>query len=184
MGGWHGHYAVVVFGGSGLISHWSVPWNDDRLIRDDGQIPLGCADHSVDTASGRVVDERIKAVPPCVSEVNNVSLFKQYGDIASCVGRSVILQSYPGVVVMQMVFVIKHGCRKGAGWRRRKGIAPAFNTRGGRKTFSRILVRCNRCSCRMHPGISICVIDMPMSIYQLCEGVRAQAVESCRNSRS
>src|SRR5258707_2405084 len=36
----------------------------------------------------------------------------------------------------------------------------------------------------MHPRISICVIDMPMSIYQLCEGVRAQVVESCCNSRS
>jgi hypothetical protein len=54
--------------------------------------------------------------------------------------------------------------------------------------FSRIQPCCGmrsiyRCSCRMHPRISICVIDMPMSIYQLCDRVRAQAVESWHNSQ-
>src|SRR5258708_25897071 len=110
------------------MTYRSVPWKDDRLIGDDGQILPACTNHSVDAASGRVVDERIKAVPPRVSDVNNVSLFKEHGNIAICVRRSVIPQRDPGVVVMHMVFLIKHGCRNCAGWRRRKGIAPAFNT--------------------------------------------------------
>jgi len=42
---------------SPLIPTRSVPWNDDRLIRDDGQIPLGCTESFVDTASGGVVDD-------------------------------------------------------------------------------------------------------------------------------
>jgi hypothetical protein len=44
----NGDQHVVVIGQSGLISNRSVPWNDDRLICDNGQVPLGCRDHSVD----------------------------------------------------------------------------------------------------------------------------------------
>jgi len=84
-----------------------VAWNDDRPYRDDGQIPLGCTDHSVDTAIRSSVDERIKAVPPCVSDVNNVSLFERAGDIAICGAGRVNTSKLSGVVVMHMVFVIQ-----------------------------------------------------------------------------
>jgi len=78
-----------------------MPRNDDRLVRYGRQVPLGCTDHPVDTASGRVVDEGVEAVPPRVANVNQISLFECYGDVAVCMRRAVVLQRQGRVVVVE-----------------------------------------------------------------------------------
>ena len=56
------------------------------------QIGVGCRDHPVDAAAGRIVDERIDAVPERVGHVDDVRLGESHRDVAVGVRRTVIFE--------------------------------------------------------------------------------------------
>src|SRR3954469_18344366 len=106
-----------------------MPGNNDRLIRHGREVPFGCPNHPIDTATSRIVDERVEAVPPRVADVNYVSLFEYNRDVAISVRRAVVLQRQ-GRVVMADAVSITEGRRGECLCRgRRKGVAPPVDTR-------------------------------------------------------
>ena len=42
---------VAEFGQLRLVADGTMAWNDDRFVRDSGDVCLGCANHSVDAAA-------------------------------------------------------------------------------------------------------------------------------------
>src|SRR5262249_12888560 len=59
----------------GPIAHWfAMPRDDDRLVRCCSEIGLRRPNHSFDASTGRIVDERINAVPVSITGVKNIRL--------------------------------------------------------------------------------------------------------------
>jgi hypothetical protein len=60
---------------------------------------------------------------------------------------------------------------------------PPFNTRRGREMLLRIRVRSDRRTRIMYPGISVCMICVPVSIDQSSNWIGAKPVKRLANSR-
>src|SRR5580700_7843498 len=54
---------VAVEGELGFVANRAVAWDDNHRVRDFRQVDFGSADHAVDAAACRIVDERIVAIP-------------------------------------------------------------------------------------------------------------------------
>src|SRR6516162_6999676 len=72
--------------------------NDDCLVRRCRKVGIGSGDHSVDAATGRIVDERIDAIPIGIAGVQDVRLAKGDGYVAIGVRGRVTFQSDGGAV--------------------------------------------------------------------------------------
>ena len=72
-----------------------LPWPGMMIVSvgGRGEIGFGRRDHAVDAAAGRIVDERIDAVPERVADVNDVGLGERDRDVAVGMRRAVIFQS-------------------------------------------------------------------------------------------
>ena len=82
--------------------------NDDRLVGRRREVRVGRRDHAVDAAAGRIVDERIDAVPERVADMNDVGLGERDRDIAVGMRRAVIFQSDGRAVELQVALARKH----------------------------------------------------------------------------
>jgi hypothetical protein len=56
--------------------------NDDRVVRRRRKAGIGRRDHAIDAAAGRIIDERIDAVPKGITDVNDVGFGKCDGDVS------------------------------------------------------------------------------------------------------
>src|SRR5215472_548537 len=76
-----------------LVSHRTVPGDDRGFIGDFRQVGFGGADHAVDAAPSRIVDEGINAVPPCVAHMEHIGFGEVDGDVAVGMGGWVMKES-------------------------------------------------------------------------------------------
>src|SRR5262245_13371423 len=87
----HEHFAI--FSQRCLVAYrLAMAGDDDRLVRYGGNIRLGRLDHPVDVSAGRVVDERIYAVPIGVAAMENIRFPDRDRQIAVGVRRTVIFE--------------------------------------------------------------------------------------------
>ena len=147
------------------------------------QVRFRCANLAIDAASGRVVDKRIVAIPEGVSGVQNISLGKVYGDVRIGMSGAVVLEGESGAVGVNRVLVLENSCRDRSSGRGRKSVNPAFNARVHGKTLARILVRQNACSRLVQPLVAAGVIEVPVRVDELFDGIRIDAGESRRDVR-
>ena len=162
----------------GFTAHGSVPGNDDRLAGHFCDVRFCRAYLAVDAASRPVVDKGVIAVPKSVSGVKNVGLRKIHGDIGVRVSRRVVLKHQSRVVGMQSVFVFEDGGRNRTRRRGWESVLPvAFDARGLGKMFARVLMRQDTGSSLMDPLVTAGVVEMPVSVDQLFDGIRVDARE-------
>src|SRR5260370_25688640 len=84
----------------GFVANRPVPRNHHGRLHHEPEVLFGCADHCVDTAPGRVVNEGIDAIPPCVADVNNVRLLEENIDVAICVSRTIVPSLHMSIAVL------------------------------------------------------------------------------------
>jgi hypothetical protein len=53
-----------------------MPRNDDRVVRRRRKVSVGCRNHAVNAAAGRIIDERIDTVPIRVGHMRDVRFTK------------------------------------------------------------------------------------------------------------
>src|SRR5260370_40962835 len=124
------HEHVAVLSELGFVAHWAMPWDDDCLAGDDRETILGRANHSINAATCRIVNERVESVPPSVADLKNVGFFEVHRDVAVCVSGSIVLENYVRVIKMQPALDVKYLGWKGAGRSGRKCIVPTFDPSG------------------------------------------------------
>src|SRR5579864_5266043 len=95
----------------------------------------------------------------------------------------VVLEGEGRTVEVNRVFVLKNSCGDGSGGRGRKCVNPAFHVRVHRKTFTGILVSQNACARLVQPIVAAGVIEVPVRVDELLDGVRIDAGKSRRNVR-
>src|ERR1700732_3696741 len=95
----------------------------------------------------------------------------------------VVLEGEGRTVELNRVLVLKNSCGDGSGGRGWKCVAPALHARVHRKTFAGILVSQNACACPVHPVVAAGVIEVPVRVDELLDGIRIDAGESRRNVR-
>jgi hypothetical protein len=147
------------------------------------KVRFSCTNLTIDAASGRVVDKRILAIPERVSGVQNISLGKVYGNVRIGMSWGVVLEDEGRIVEVNRVLVLKNSRGDGSGGRGRKCVNPAFHARVHRKTFTGILVSQNACARLVHPIVAAGVIEVPVRVDELLDGVRTDTGESRRNVR-
>jgi hypothetical protein len=95
-----------------------------------------------------------------------------------------VLKHQSRVVDVQSVFVFKDGGgdrTRRRGW---EGVLPvAFDARGLGKMFTRVLVRKDTGSGFMGPLVAAGVVEMPVGVDQLLDGICVDARESFRDVR-
>src|SRR6478609_5782818 len=84
-----------------------MPVYDYRVLVHRRETSVACSDHPVDAAAGRIVDERIDAVPEHVGDMNDVGFCEGDGDIAVGVRGPVIFQADRGSVELKLAAVGK-----------------------------------------------------------------------------
>ena len=82
---------IPVFDEIRAVADRPMSRNDDGLVRDPGEIGFGGLDHAVDGAAGRVVNERVIAIPPGICDVENIRVREVDGDVAIGMGRRIVL---------------------------------------------------------------------------------------------
>src|SRR5579864_1181255 len=95
----------------------------------------------------------------------------------------VVLEGEGRTVEANSVLVLKNSCGDGSGGRGRKRVNPAFHARVHRKTFAGILVSQNACARLVQPIVAAGVIEVPVRVDELLDGVRIDAGKSRRNVR-
>src|SRR5580692_2542267 len=95
----------------------------------------------------------------------------------------VMLEGEGRTVEVNRVLVLKDSCGDRSGGRGRKCVNPAFHSRTRRKTFAGILVSQNTCARLVHPFVAAGVIEVPVRVDELFDGIRIDAGESRRNVR-
>src|SRR5215471_1388298 len=76
-----------------LVSHRTVPGDDRGFIGYFRKVGFGGANHAVDAAASRIVDEGIDAVPPCVAHMEHIGFGEVDGDVAVSMGGRVFNES-------------------------------------------------------------------------------------------
>ncbi len=84
---------------------------------------------------------------------------------------------------LNRMLVLKNGCRNCSRRRGRKRVSPAFDTRVHGKTLARILVSQNACACLVYPLVPASVIEVPVRVDELLDGIRIDAGQSRSNVR-
>src|SRR5215470_4668874 len=75
-----------------LVTDGPVTWNHDGFVGSSSDVRFCGADHSVDVAAGRVIDERVMTVPQSVRDVDDVGIDKIDRYVGVCMGLPIILQ--------------------------------------------------------------------------------------------
>src|SRR5580692_12080171 len=95
----------------------------------------------------------------------------------------VVLEGEGRPVGVNRVLVLKSSCGDRSGGRGRKSVNPAFDARVHGKALARILVRQNACAGLVHPLVAAGVIEVPVRVDELLDGIRVNAGEGRRNVR-
>src|SRR6266852_4871795 len=113
--------------------------------------------------------------------MKNVGLCKMDGDVRVRVSRHIVLEDESGGVGLQGVVVLEDGGRNCTRRRGRESMLPAFDARVFQKMFARVLLRQDAGSGLVKPFVPAGVIEVPVRIYQLLDGVRINARQCGRN---
>src|SRR5438128_2129964 len=155
-----------------------MPWDNDHLVGDLGEISFRSADRSVNTAAGRVIDEGIVTIPPCVTRVEDVGIGEVHGYVAVGVSRRVVLKSNGSAIQLHRLLFPKHcrgngSCR--CGW---KGEVQALDSCCGREMLARVLVGENDCARGVQPFVTVGVVKVPVGVDEVCNRVGTNPGES------
>src|ERR1700720_3926612 len=96
---------------------------------------------------------------------------------------AVVLEGKSGAVGVNRVLILKNSCRNRSGGRRRKSVDPAFHARVRGKMLARILVSQNACARLVYPLVAARVIEVPVRVDQLFNGICVDLGESRRDVR-
>jgi hypothetical protein len=118
-------------------------------------------------APGRVIDERIAAVPICVADMNDVRGTKCNGNIAVGMGAAVMFESDQRAIELERMLCCKHLGRNAAGWQGKKIVVPVLDALYLREILSGVLVRNDLGADRMEPIIAIGAVEVPMGVDQM-----------------
>src|SRR5215831_4947715 len=157
----------------GFVANRAVAWDDNHRVRDFRYIRLGSADHAVDAAARRIIDEGIVAVPERVTDVENIGVRKVNGDIAVGVGGGVVLEGNRRPIELHSPLIIKDFCRNCSWWRWREGEVPALHSSGVGEALSCVRVSENECTLGVQPFVAIGVVKVPVGVDQLLDRVGA-----------
>src|SRR5215831_1460262 len=138
--------------------------NDDRLLGNSGHVYLRGANHPINAATGRVINEWVMAVPERISYINDVSFLKFDGDIRIGMRRAIAFQHQRSPVEMKRLVSVNELCGQCTGRRWRKCKVPVLNTRSVAEVLACVFVRCDFGACRMQPLVSISVVEMPVRV--------------------
>ena len=95
-----------------------------------------------------------------------------------------MLKKKVAAVGVQSVILFEDGRRNCARWRGRECMLPAFYARDLGKMLARVLLRQDASSGFVQPFVTSGMIEVPVSIYQLFDGVRINARQRCGNMRT
>ena len=162
-----------------IADRLAMAGNDDRAVGRRRQVGVGRPDRAVDAAAGRIVDERIDAVPERVAGMHDVGLERSDRDVAVGVGRR---RNRPG----------RSLCRS-ASWsssrrtpRRQRGlgqwpevVVPVLHPLHRREVLARVLVRDDLGTELVQPLVAVGVVEMPMRVDQMGDRLGPE----CRTAR-
>src|SRR5271166_786259 len=100
-------------------------------------------------------------------------------NVRVCMGRWIMLERNRGAVDMNGMFVAENLSGNRAGWRLWKGVAPVVHARRRGKVLARVFVRKNRRALRVQPLVPARVIEVPVSVDELPDRIRADRSQ-CR----
>ena len=86
-----------------LVTDRAVAGNDNRSGVRHLERPIRRKDHPINTAARRVVDERVEAVEPGITRVQNIRVLEVNGDIGVGVGGLVVSQVQSLAVELERV---------------------------------------------------------------------------------
>ena len=98
--------------------------------------------------------------------------------------RRVVLKSKSGAIGVQSVVIFEDGGGDRARRRGWESVLPAFDARDLRKMFARVLLRQDAGSGFVQPLVAAGMIEVPVSVDQLLDGVRIDARQSGGNIRT
>jgi len=180
-----GNQHVAEFLELGLVADGlAVTWNDDGVVCRRRQIGVGRGDHSVDAAAGRIIDERINAVPESVTDVNDVGLGEGDGDVAVGMRRPIIFQGDRRAIEPQIVFGCKNFARNSTRWQCKEVIIPIFDALNLRKMLACVRLRDDFRAGRMQPVVAAGVIEMPVRVDEMGDGIGAEVGEGLGDLRT
>src|SRR5262252_7529918 len=116
--------------------------------------------------------------------MENIGVCKVNRDVAIGMSGPVILQGDTRSIELQSPLFIEDVCGNCRSWRGRKGEVPAIHSSCGGKAFFRIRVSEDRCTGRVQPLVTISVIEVPVCIDELFDGIGADRGESRGNLRT
>src|ERR1700751_5489098 len=116
--------------------------------------------------------------------MENIGVCKVHGDVSIGMSGPVILQGDTRSIELQSPLLIEDVCGNCFSRRGRKGEVPVFHSRRWGKALFRISVSEARCNGRVQPLVTISVLEVPVSIDELLNGIGADRGESLGNLRT
>ena len=154
-----------------------MPRNDDGLVGHPGEVFVRRAYLTVDTASGRIVDEWIKTVPECVARVEYVGIDKVNGNVRIRMRIAIVPEHCGRTIYVDFVLVMENRRRKGRRWRGGEREVPCLNSGITRKTLAGIFMSNYGCPCIVQPRIAVRMVKVPVSIDQMLDRIGADGCE-------
>jgi len=115
--------------------------------------------------------------------MENIGVCKVHGDVSIGMSGPVILQGDTRSIELQSPLLIEDVCGNCFSRRGRKGEVPAFHSSRCGKALFRIRVSEDRCTGGVQPLVTISVVEVPVSIDELLNGIGADRGESLGNLR-
>ncbi|MGY4450944.1 hypothetical protein ACVWZR_005604 [Bradyrhizobium sp. i1.3.1] len=128
----------------------------------------------VDAAAGRVVDERIDAVPEGIADMNDVGFCKSDGDVAIGMRGPVIFQVDRASIEPELVVAGKDFTGDSARAERKEIVVPVLYALNFEEVLSRVLLRDDPGASGMEPFVAIGVIEMPVGVDEMGDGIGAE----------
>src|SRR5215468_2806758 len=148
------------------------------MVRDFGQVGVGGLDHSVNAAAGRVVDERVVTVPERISDVDDVGVGEVHIDVAVGVSGRVVFERDLLAVEIEGALGGENIAWNRTRGRSQKGKIPALNARVYRKMLPSVLMGKNCRTYGMQPFIPVRVVEVPVRVVEVSDGIGANACKS------
>src|SRR5262249_29373008 len=128
-------------------------------------------------------DEWVVTVPERVSDMNNIPASEVDVDVAVGMSGCIVFERDLLSVEFEGALAGKGITGNCAGGRRRKCEVPALYTRVLRKVLAGVLMGKDRCAGRVQPFIPVRVVEVPVRVDEVFDGVGANARRSVGNLR-
>lgn len=164
-----------------FAADFAVAGNDDGGVCDFGEVGFGGADLAVNAATGGVVDEGIVAVPEGVAGMEDVGFDKMDVNVGIGVGGRVMVHDEGGIIDVEGVGIVKDDRGQRSSGHGGKGVMPAFDASVLREMFLGVGLGENRGAGFMNPEVSAGMVEVPVGIDELLDGIGIDFRQSGRD---